>query len=93
MITIESNVKSNLIGQKHRVDQSHTILHLGAGHRKALHEFEYSDGDIGDLITACVYNLSFMGLTGGLSFDTTGEPLKNIKIEQIQGKRLAFSIL
>ena len=55
------------------------------GHPKSLHEFEF-DRDIGDIVTACVYNVSFLGITGQVKFERSGDPMRNIKIDQIQGK-------
>ena len=56
------------------------------GHVKSLDQFEYADSDIADIITSCTSNLSFLGLTGQVQFDSSGDPTKNIKIDQIQGK-------
>ena len=60
-----------------------------SGHPKSLDEFEYSDGDIADIMTACMYNVSFLGITGQVKFDVSGEIQKNIRIEQVQGKEMA----
>ena len=56
------------------------------GHGKSLDEFAYSDVDIGDIMTSCTRNVSFLGLSGHVEFDSTGEPTKNVKIDQIQSK-------
>ena len=60
-----------------------------SGHPKSLDEFEYSDSDIADIMTACMYNVSFLGITGQVKFDVSGEIQKNIRIEQVQGKEMA----
>ena len=57
------------------------------GHPKSLEQFEYSDGDLGDIITSCTSNLSFLGVSGNVKFGSYGSPVKNIKLDQIQGKK------
>ena len=59
---------------------------LFLGHPKSLDQFEYSDGDLGDIITSCTSNLSFLGVSGNVKFGSYGSPVKNIKLDQIQGK-------
>lgn len=56
------------------------------GHPKTLVEFNYTDEDIGNIVTACVYNVSFLGITGQVKFERSGDPMRNIKIDQIQGQ-------
>ena len=56
-----------------------------SGHLKSLDQFEYSDGDIGDIITSCTSNLSFLGVSGNVKFGYYGSPVKNIRLDQIQG--------
>ena len=55
------------------------------GHPKSVSDFEFSDSDIGDIVTACVHNVSFIGVTGQVKFDISGDPMRNIKIDQVQG--------
>ena len=57
------------------------------GHPKSLDEYEF-DRDIGDIVTSCVYNVSYLGITGQVRFERSGDPMRNIKIEQIQGRYL-----
>ena len=61
-------------------------LYQFSGHNKSLDEFSYSDVDIGDIMTSCTRNVSYLGLSGHVEFDSTGEPTKNVKIDQIQSK-------
>lgn len=51
-------------------------------------EFEYSDIDIGDIVTSCTNNVSFLGITGQVKFDRDGQIRKNVRIEQVQGNAL-----
>ena len=90
-----SSSESTLVKMPH-CWKSHVTAHFiypnpfSLGHPKSLEDFEYSDRDIGDIITSCVYNVSFLGVSGQVKFERTGDPMKNIKIEQIQGKHLPF---
>ena len=65
------------------------------GFIKSLDEFNYSDGHIGDIVTACFYNVTFLGVSGNIKFDPTrgGDPMKNIKIDQIRGRWLHIYIM
>ena len=58
------------------------------GHPKSVDQFEFSDSDIGDLVTACVYNVSFLGVTGQVKFERSGDPMRNIKIDQVRGNSI-----
>ena len=58
---------------------------MHVGHPKTIDEFEYSDGDIGDIMTACASNTTFLGISGLVKFEKTGDPMKNIRLDQIQG--------
>ena len=62
------------------------LMYLSLGYNKTLDQFRYSDGDIGDIMKDCLASLNFMGVTGTVRFDETGEPLQNIRIQQVQGK-------
>ena len=90
-----SSSESTLVKMPH-CWKSHVMAHFiyqnpfSLGYPKSLEDFEYSDRDIGDIITSCVYNVSFLGVSGQVKFERTGDPMKNIKIEQIQGKHLSF---
>ena len=53
-----------------------------------MEQFNYTDKDIGDIVTACVYNVSFLGITGQVKFAESGDPLRNIKIDQIQSESI-----
>ena len=57
-----------------------------AGHPKSVDEFTYADSDINDVIIACMSNISIIGLSGSLSFGEGADPIKNVKMERIQGK-------
>ena len=61
------------------------LLSIVSGHSQSLDQFSYSDRDIADITTSCTRNVSFLGITGQVKFDITGEPLKNVKVDQIQG--------
>ena len=39
-----------------------------------------------DIITECVSNLSYVGMSGNIKFGDFGDPQKNIRLDQIQGK-------
>ena len=58
------------------------------GHPKSLDEFTYEDSDINNVILSCMSNISITGIVGGVSFGKGADPIKNIKIERIQGKHL-----
>ena len=65
-------------------------MHLFSGHNKSLDEFSYSDVDIGDIMTSCTRNVSYLGLSGHVEFDSSGEPRKNVKIDQIQSMYISL---
>ena len=56
-----------------------------SGHPKSLDQFDYSDSDIADIVTSCTRNLSYLGISGKIKFGYYGNPMKTIKIDQIQG--------
>ena len=56
-----------------------------SGSNKSLDQFQYSDKDIADTITACASKVSFVGLNGLIEFDKFGDPSINVQISQIQG--------
>ena len=55
------------------------------GHLKSLDEFTYKDSDINEIILSCMANVSMLGLTGSIDFEKGADPIKNVKIERIQG--------
>ena len=57
---------------------------------KTLDKFTYDDGDINDIILECMSNVSMLGVIGSISFEGGADPIKNVKIERIQG--LTFSM-
>ena len=56
------------------------------GSPKTIDQFDYSDGEMADMLTSCVRNLSFDGISGHIKFGYYGDPQKNIRLDQIQGK-------
>ena len=58
---------------------------LPIGHPKSLSEFTYQDSDINDVILSCMSNLSFLGVSGSISFGEGADPIKNVKMGRIQG--------
>ena len=66
---------------------------LSAGHPKPLEEFEYSDGDIGDLITQSMFDVDFEGILGPMSFDENGDPTRTVLLAQQQGIRSSYSAI
>ena len=63
------------------------------GHPKRLEDFQYSDKDIADIISSCLYNISFVGMLGHVKFERSGIPSKNVKLVQIQGNFEHISII
>ena len=57
-----------------------------SGHSKNIEDFEYSDGDIGAIMTSCASNVTFLGVSGIVKFEKSGDPMKNIRLDQIRGK-------
>ena len=55
------------------------------GHNKSLDEFTYEDADINQMIFECVSNTSMKGVSGNVEFHNGPDPIKKVKIEQIQG--------
>ena len=55
------------------------------GHPKSLDTFSYSDSDINEVILSCMSNVSMTGITGSISFEEGADPIKDAKIERIQG--------
>ena len=62
-----------------------TLLYVFSGSNKSLDQFQYSDKDIADTITACASKVSFVGLNGLIEFNKFGDPSINVQISQIQG--------
>ena len=56
------------------------------GHRKSLDQFTYQDSDINNVILSCMSNISFSGVSGGVSFENGMDAARDIKLERIQGK-------
>ena len=56
-----------------------------SGHPKTLNQFTYNDKDINDIILSCMSNVSMTGITGNIAFGEGSDPIKNVKIERIQG--------
>ena len=63
------------------------ISYILIGYPKSLHEFTYQDSEINNVILSCMSNISITGIVGGISFGDGADPIKNVKIERIQGKR------
>ena len=51
-----------------------------------LDEFFYEDRDINQMIMTCLSEVSMTGIIGSIYFEEGGDPIKNVKIERIQGK-------
>ena len=59
--------------------------YINTGHLKTLNQFTYNDRDINDIILSCMSNVSMTGITGNIAFGEGSDPIKNVKIERIQG--------
>ena len=57
------------------------------GHPKTLDEFTYDDKDINDIIVECMSNTSMVGIQGSIAFGEGGDPIRNVKIERVQGNK------
>lgn len=62
-----------------------------SGHPKSLDQFTYADSDINDVILSCMSNISIIGVSGRISYGEGADPIKNARIERIEGNIL-FSI-
>ena len=66
------------------------MYHIGTfyilGHPKSVDEFTYADSDINDVILACMSNIATIGLSGSMPLGQGADPIKNVKMERIQGK-------
>ena len=51
-----------------------------------LDEFSYADSDINEIIMSCISNISMIGITGSIYFENGADPVKDVRIERIQGK-------
>lgn len=58
---------------------------VSIGHPTSLERFNYSDGDIGDLMTQSMREVDFQGVLGRMMFDDHGDPTRIIAIDQQQG--------
>ena len=41
-------------------------------------------------MTACASNVTFLGVSGLVKFEKSGDPMKNIRLDQIQGMFIRF---
>ena len=44
------------------------------------------DADINDVILSCISNMSLTGIVGSIAFGNGADPIKNVRLERIQGK-------
>ena len=56
------------------------------GHTKTLGQFTYIDADINDVILSCISNMSLTGIVGSIAFGNGADPIKNVRLERIQGR-------
>ena len=63
------------------------IMRIFTGHPKTLDQFTYQDSDINDVIVSCISNISIIGIGGSIALGEGADPIKNVKIERIQGKK------
>ena len=56
------------------------------GHTKTLGQFTYMDADINDVILSCISNMTITGIVGSIAFGNGADPIKNIRLERIQGR-------
>ena len=66
--------------------------YINSGHLKTLNQFTYNDRDINDIILSCMSNVSMTGITGNIAFGEGSDPIKNVKIERIQGNFCSDSL-
>ena len=59
---------------------------------KSLDEFTYRDSYINSIILSCMSNVSLTGVSGRISFGQGADPIKDVKISRIQGKKLLMSL-
>ena len=64
--------------------------HYTPGSQKTINQFDYSDREMADIMTSCVSNISFVGISGNVQFGYYSDPEKNIRLDQIQGKIIWF---
>ena len=70
----------------------YNVSFLFQGHPKRLHDFSYKDTDINDVVLSCTANVSMTGVGGRLEFqEGTGDPIKDVKIERIEGEIVTVS--
>ena len=63
------------------------VMCMFAGHPKSLDQFTYQDSDINDAIVSCISNISITGIGGSIALGEGADPIKNVKMERIQGKK------
>ena len=64
------------------------MIIIFSGHPKTLDEFTYDDKDINDIIVECMSNTSMVGIQGSIAFGEGGDPIRNVKIERVQGNKI-----
>ena len=64
------------------------MIIIFSGHPKTLDEFTYDDKDINDIIVECMSNTSMVGIQGSIAFGEGGDPIRNVKIERVQGNKM-----
>ena len=62
-----------------------------AGYSKSIDEFTYQDSIINDVVLDCMSNISLTGVSGNIVFGEGADPIRNVRIEQIQGRREKLS--
>ena len=72
---------------------SHVLAYLQRsfsfkGYPKSLDEFTYKDLHINDIILSCAGNVSMKGIAGSIHFEQGADPVKNVRIQRIQGTLL-----
>ena len=55
---------------------------------KSLDDFTYRDSYINSIILSCMSNVSLTGVSGRISFGQGADPIKDVSISRIQGKKL-----
>ena len=58
---------------------------LVSGSSKGLEDFNYNDTEMAALLYSSLLNVSFMGVRGPIAFDSNGDIVGIVKLEQVQG--------
>ena len=72
--------------EEHRFSSKPRGFFIFSGHPKSLDQFTYQDKDINDIILSCMSNVSLTGVSGRVLFENGIDPIKDCKVQRVQGK-------